>query len=109
MWDRACPLCFIKLSRGSILARSDELICPSCHSALELSRSTRVLAALVGLVAAYLAAHSTALALPRGAWFAAVVAATVAYGVGSALCLYFLSDLAVRPRPAPTAFPQNHG
>jgi len=108
MWNRACPLCFVKLPRTSVLARSDELVCPSCHTPLELSRPSRVLAALIGLIAAYAAAQIVLISNPREAWFLALVAAVLSYGVGSALTLYFLSDLVVRPKPAPAPFPQFH-
>jgi len=108
MASRSCPLCFVKLPRASVLARSDELICPSCHSALELSRSSRVTAALLGLVVAYAATHLAISAFRGTAWFLAVVVAVLGYGLGSALFLFFLSDLVVRPKPHAT-FPQIHG
>lgn len=108
MWNRACPLCFVKLPRASVLARSDELICPSCHTPLELSRPSRVLAALIGLIAAYVAAQIVVFAAPRGAWFTSIVAVVLGYGLGSALILYFLSDLVVRPKPEAAPFPQTH-
>lgn len=108
MWNRSCPLCFVKLPHTSILARSDDLICPSCHSALEVSRPSRVFAALLGVIAAYLAAEFAVLAMPKEAWFLAVAAAVLAYGVVSALVLYFVSDLVIQPKPLATAFPLAH-
>ena len=108
MASRSCPLCFVKLSRASVLARSDELICPSCHSALELSRTSRATAALLGLVVAYAATHLAISGFRGAAWLLAVVAAVLGYGFGSALFLFFLSDLVVRPKP-PATFPQIHG
>ena len=108
MASRSCPLCFVKLPRASVLARSDELICPSCHSVLELSRTSRVTAALLGLVVAYAAAQFAVSAFRGTAWFLAVVAALLGYGFGSALFLFLLSDLVVRPK-ASSVFPQIHG
>lgn len=108
MWNRACPLCFVKLPRASVLAHSDELVCPSCHTPLEISRPSRVLAATVGLIAAYVAAQIVVLAAPSAAWFTSIVAAVLGYGLGSALVLYFLSDLVVRPKSEPAHFPQTH-
>ena len=108
MASRSCPLCFVKLPRASVLARSDELICPSCHSALELSRTSRVTAALLGLLVAYLAAQLTVSTFHGTAWVLGVVAAVLGYGLGSALFLFSFSDLVVRPKPS-ASFPQIHG
>jgi hypothetical protein len=108
MANRSCPLCFSKLPRTTVLARSDELVCPSCHSALELSRSSRVSAALVGVFAAFATARLMVGAAGDAAWFTAVAGAVVVYGLASVVFLLFFSDLVVRPKPSP-AFPQIHG
>jgi hypothetical protein len=107
MWNRACPLCFVKVPRSPVLMRSDELECPSCHTPLELSRSSRVLGAVLGLITAYLAVQ-LALDSSSGAWVLAVVAAVLGYGFGSALFLYFLSDVTVRPKAEAGHFPHIH-
>jgi len=44
----------------------------------------------------------------RAAWITLPVAAVLAYAFGSALFLYFLSDLVVRRKPAAAPFPQIH-
>jgi hypothetical protein len=108
MASGSCPLCFVRLARTSVLARSDELVCPSCHSGLELSRSSRVSAALFGVLAAFAAVRFVALTKAEVAWFAAVVAAVVIYGAASVLFLLFFADLVVRSK-APKVFPQIHG
>jgi len=108
MANRSCPLCFSKLPRTSVLARSDELTCPSCHSALELSRSSRVSAALLGVVAAFVALRIASLADADAAWFTAVLAGVVVYGAASVVFLLFFADLVVRAKPS-AAFPQIHG
>jgi len=109
MANRLCPLCFVKVPRGPVLARSSDLLCPSCHCELELSRYSRVLAALLGVIAAFLAVRFTLIAYPASAWVLSVVAAVLAYGIVSALFLFFLSDLVIRPQPADVPFPQPHG
>ena len=108
MWNRSCPRCFVKLARTSVLAHSTRLMCPSCHSALELSRSSRVFAALVGVIAAYLAVELSALLVPNAAWIVEVVAAVLAYGSVSAMLLYFLSHLVLEPGESSTPFPHSH-
>lgn len=108
MTSRLCPLCFVKVPRGPVLACSNDLVCPSCHSELELSRHSRVLAALLGVLAAFFAAQFTVVAKPGSAWVLAVVAAVLAYGIVSALFLFFFSDLVVRPQALDAPFPQAH-
>ena len=108
MWNRACPLCFVKVPRSPVLARSDELECSSCHTPLELSRSSRVLGGVVGLIAAYLAVQLALDSSPGTAWVLPVVAAVLGYGFGSALFLYFLSDVTVRPKLEAGRFPHIH-
>jgi len=105
MWNRSCPLCFVRLPRATILARSDNLICPSCRSILEISRPSRVFGALGGLIAGYFGGEIATIAAPRAAWFLAVVAAVLAYGIVSALVLYAVADLVVQRKPLGTAFP----
>jgi uncharacterized protein YbaR (Trm112 family) len=108
MQNRSCPLCFVKLPRTAVLALSDDLVCPSCRSELEVSRHSRVAAALFGVIAAYIAAQFAALASPGVAWLLPVVAALLAYGFISALFLLFFADLVIRPTPFTTPFPQTH-
>ncbi|MGB7731885.1 MAG: hypothetical protein WBL50_27970 [Candidatus Acidiferrum sp.] len=99
MWNRACPLCFTKVPRTLVLTRGDELTCPSCGAPLELSRASRVLGAVCGLAAAFVAAHVAWDLSLRSRWALPVVAAILGYGIASALVLYFLADLLVQPRP----------
>lgn len=108
MSNRACPLCFAKVPRTLLLSRSEELECPSCHTKLELSRPSRVLDALVGVLAGFLAASAVTRAGLRGAWALAMPAAVLVFGTTSALVLFLLSDLVVRPKEAPS-FPHSRG
>jgi hypothetical protein len=107
MWNRACPLCFAKVPRGTVLSKSEDLICPSCRAELELSRVSRVLGAFVGLLAGYLAAALVSLGGFSGGWATGLLATVLAFGVGSLAALFFLSDLVVRPKEA-TAFARLH-
>jgi hypothetical protein len=106
MWNRACPICFAKLSRSFVLSRSYDLSCPICHAPLELSRS-RLLASFIGFLFALFAFHFP---LPHtGAnWVLRPVAVILACGLGSALLLFFVADLVVRPNPVSPPFPHLH-
>lgn len=107
MPSRSCPLCFVKLPHAAVLARSDDLVCPSCRAELELSRGSRVVAAFAGFLAACAAAYVVTHALRNIAWVVAVAAAILVYGFCSALFLFLYSNLVVCPRPS-SAFPHIH-
>lgn len=108
MWNRACPLCFARVPRTLVLTQGDELACPACHAPLELSRSSRALSALAGLVAGFAAVHLVPQLSTRGRWALPMVGAVMAYALASALVLYFLSDLVVPPKPPHGNFPHSH-
>jgi hypothetical protein len=108
MWSRACPLCFTKVPPRLVLARGDDLVCPSCGTPLELSPVSRALSAGCGLAMGFAAARLVLVSSVWGKWALPVIAAIVAYGVGSAAVLYFFSDLVVQAKPASEAFPQTH-
>jgi|SRR3974390_790990 len=107
MSNRACPLCFAKVPRALLLSRSEELECPSCHTKLELSRPSRVLDAFVGVLAGFFAASAVTGAGRPAAWVLAMPSAVLAFGIASALVLFLLSDLVVRPKETPS-FPHPH-
>ena len=102
---RGCPLCFVKLSSVLVLSRSNDMSCPTCHAELELSRHSRVLASLVGIVAATVVFHLSSPAIPLGHSVIPVLLACVAFGVGSALLLLVRADLVVRHDPHSGTFP----
>jgi LSD1 subclass zinc finger protein len=102
MWNRACPLCFTRVPRSLVLTRGENLVCPSCRAPLELSRASRVLGAICGLLLAILTVRVILDSTVPGQWAWTVVGAVLAYGVGSAVILYFLAD--VRSQWSPEAF-----
>ncbi len=108
MSNRACPLCFVKLSAFQILSRSNDLVCPACHAELELSRPSRLLGSFAGILSAMLAFHLASSANPATRWTWPIVAAFLAFGLASAFVLFLASDLVVRPHPHSSAFPHVH-
>jgi len=108
MWNRACPLCFTKVPRRWVLTRGEHLVCPSCGTPLELSRASRTLGALCGLVGAAKAVQVLAGLNIRGTWALGVCAAVLGYAIVAALVLYFLADLVVQPKTPASHFPQTH-
>jgi hypothetical protein len=106
MWNRSCPLCFAKVPRSLVLTRADDLVCSSCHTPLEVSRSSRVLSALAGLLAGFVAADIVLEVSTTGRWAIPMVGAVLAYAIASALLLFFLADLVVQSKPPASHFPQ---
>ena len=107
MSNRACPLCFAKVPRVLVLTQSEDLTCPSCLAKLELSRPARVWSGLVGALAGFFAASAIFHAGVRGAWAVALPVAVLVFGAASALVLFLLSDLVVRPMEI-ASFPHPH-
>jgi hypothetical protein len=108
MENHACPLCFAKVPRTLILTKTLEVDCPACHAALEVSRSSRLLASFVGILAAFVAVHLGGQVSGTAGWTLPIVAAVMVYGICAALVLFVFSELAVRPKISPTAFPHIH-
>ena len=107
MWNRACPLCFARLSRTQVLSRSNDLICPACHAQLELSRPSRVLGSFAGIAAAMSAFPLAYTANSLTNWTWPMVAAILSFGFASALMLLLASDLVVRSQPHSATFPHS--
>ena len=109
MWNRACPLCFVKMSRFQVLALSNEMSCPACHAELELSRSSRLLSSLVGIVVGAAIFHVAHTTNPMARWIWPIVAAFLSFGFASAGVLIVSADLVVRPQPSHSSvFPHSH-
>lgn len=102
MWNRACPMCFVKLSPFLVLSHSNDIVCSACHARLELSRHSRVFSSFAGIVSGMLAFHLLHSATPLGFWALPVVATILAFGFGSALPLFFYTDLVVHASKHPT-------
>jgi hypothetical protein len=67
-----------------------------------------VFSAVLGLAAGFVAAHVVFDSSATGRWLLPMIGAILAYGVASALTLYYLSDLVVQPKAPAGHFPQTH-
>jgi uncharacterized protein (DUF983 family) len=105
MENHACPLCFAKVPRTLILTKTLGVSCPACHAELEVARGSRLLAAFVGFLAAFVAVHLFAGAGGTAGWTLPIVVAFITYGTCAALVLLVFSELVVRPKSSSTAFP----
>jgi hypothetical protein len=98
MGTRTCPLCFTRVPRTLVLLHTYDMECRACHAALEVSRGSRVIAALAGLVVAFVAVSFADRISETAEWSFQVVAGCVAFAVGTAAWLFFSADLVVRPK-----------
>jgi hypothetical protein len=108
MGNRACPLCFARVPRTLVLTCGEALVCPSCHAPLELSRSSRVLSSLDGLLGGFIAAQIVLRVATTGRWVLPMLGAILTFSLVSTLVLFFLSDLVVLPKPPASHFPLPH-
>ncbi len=108
MENHACPLCFAKVPRTLILTKTLEVDCPACHAELEVSRGSRVLASLMGVLAGFVAGPLGGRVSGTAGWTLPIAAAVMAFGICAALVLFVFSELAVRPKISPTVFPHIH-
>ena len=99
MASRVCPQCMNKVPGTLVAAFSDGIECPNCHTQLEVSPASRMLAAWAGMAAGWVAWRVTrggpgilGGALP-------LLYAVLAFGIVSALAVVLSGDL----RPAPAA------
>ncbi len=97
MGKRKCPLCFVRVPWTAALAHSEEIRCPGCHAALELSRFARVFAGFGGALGAFAAVHFAHGIFPGAFWVLQVAVAIVAFGVSSVACALIAGDVVVRP------------
>ncbi|HKM67048.1 MAG TPA: hypothetical protein VJX70_07775 [Candidatus Acidoferrum sp.] len=105
MGKRTCPLCFVRVPWTTALAHSYEISCPACHAPLELSRFTRLVGAFGGILGAFVAVHLLRGVFHRPLWVAPIIAAVLAFGFVSALCVLIAGDLVVRPKSNSAGFP----
>lgn len=94
---RICPLCFGKVPASTVVTQSDSIVCPGCGKTLEVSRPSRLLGGLVGLLAAWLVFRLTSHSEGTLAWVLPMVYAIVAYAVASPVFLMLTADLVVKP------------
>lgn len=109
---RICPLCFGKVSWAMVVTQSDDIPCPQCGKTLEVSRPSRVLGGLVGVLSGWLVYRLTSSGEGMLAWALPMVYATVAYAMVSPVFLMLTADLVVKPEQPytePVAAPTGHG
>ena len=97
MANRACPVCGKIVPAGEVLAWSDLMECPHCHTALQATTGGRSVAVWLGLGAGWLAWWLTRDAGgPLGVVLPELYA-ILAFGIVSPLVLIFSAGLQIAP------------
>lgn len=115
MAARKCPYCLTVVPAGSVVAYSDDLICPGCQRPLEIAPVSRDIAEVLGLAAAAIVWHWAVrswLAQTSLGWVLPIVYAFLALSIVSTLILMLSADLRLKadaPRPAEVAAETGHG
>jgi len=94
-----------KISAAHVVAHSYDLDCPGCHRPIEISRISRNLAVLAGLIASEAAWYWSTISAPNHdalGWLFPVVFAILAYGIVTPLVLMATADLSMKPETPAT-------
>jgi hypothetical protein len=108
---RVCPKCNAQVPAGAVVALSDGIECPGCHTRLEVSPPGRMLGAWAGMAAAFLAWSVTRGGPGPLGGSLPLLYSVLAFGVVSALVTMLAGDLRVAPElpPLEAAPAASHG
>jgi hypothetical protein len=90
-------MCQKKVSAGSVVAYSDTLECPHCHSPLRLADSSRIVGAFFALAVGLLVWSYTAPGAGNMSWVLPAVYTFFAYSAAYAIYLMVTGELVSRP------------
>jgi hypothetical protein len=103
---RFCPNCKKKVSAGLVVAYSDTLECPNCHSPLRLADSSRIVGAFFGLLVGFLVWSYATPGDGNMGWVLPVVYSFLAYSAAYVIYLMAFGELGsrvVEPEALPVA------
>ncbi len=106
MTGRVCPMCQKKVPAGLVVAYSDTLECPHCHSPLRLADSSRILGAFFALAVGLLVWSYTAPGTGNMGWVLPTVYTFLAYSAAYAVYLMATGEVvsrAAEPEPVPVS------
>ena len=100
MSARQCPTCLTMLPAGSVVAYSNDLVCPGCQKPLEISGFSRNIASFAGLAAGAIVffAASVHYSYENNAlgWVLPIVFSYLALSVVALVSLIALADLRMK-------------
>ncbi|HXN65888.1 MAG TPA: hypothetical protein VN862_11185 [Candidatus Acidoferrales bacterium] len=93
---RICPKCGKQVPATAVVAYSDTLVCPHCHSPLRVSDVSRIIGAFIALAVGALVWRWSRGMPPELPWFGPEVHAFLAYSFAYAGFLMATADLSMR-------------
>jgi hypothetical protein len=108
---RVCPHCLKKVPADPVVAYTDKLVCPHCHTPITVALPSRVIGGFVALGVGWLVWIYSRNIGGEAGWVLPTVYTFFAYSVTYTLYLMATADLVVRPvetEPAPIA-DSSHG
>ena len=106
MSARICPHCKTEISAANVAAYSNDVVCPTCGSRLEVASGSRTLASVAGLIAGAIAWKLSINASGDLGAVLPTLYAFLAFGVVSPLVLMFTGNLNNAPE-IPVAEPSH--
>jgi hypothetical protein len=109
---RVCPICKKKVSARLVVAYSDTLECPNCHSPLRLADSSRITGAFFGLAVGFLVWSYAAPGDGNMGWVMPIVYSFLAYSAAYAIYLMAFGEIETRtadPETMPVEAAAAHG
>jgi hypothetical protein len=100
--NRICPHCGNTVPASLVMALSDDMECPHCHTQLEVAGGSRMIATTVGLIVAWLVYWVTRDSTNILGFALPVLLSVLAFGIVSSLVLIFTAVL--RPLPLAPVF-----
>jgi len=100
MAARVCPHCNNRVSGTLVVADSDGLECPHCHTILEVTNGGRYIATTLGFIAGVVVYRFERAAGGMLGWILPILYAYLALSIVSTLALMSVADLQKAP-PAP--------
>ena len=94
---RICPHCLKKVPAGPVVAYTDRLECPHCHSPITVGVPSRVIGAFIGLGIGELVWKYVQPMGGEAGWVLPALYAFLAYSVVYTLYLMATADLVMRP------------
>jgi hypothetical protein len=109
---RVCPICKKRIPARLVVAYSDSLDCPNCHSLLRLADSSRITGTFFGLGVGFLVWSYAAPGDGNMGWVMPIVYSFLTYSAAYAIYLMVFGEIGTRtaePEALPVQAAAAHG
>jgi len=94
---RVCPHCLKKVPAGPVVAYTDKLVCPYCHTPITVAFPSRVIGGFIAMGVGWLVWIYTRNISGEAGWVVPTVYTFFAYSAAFTLYLMATADLVKRP------------